>query len=244
LDAIAEAGFSGAGLMTTKAPNRLVLSVATSMKEAEQIGEELKRRKLRGLSAYVGSLPKTVEAGTDALRGLIDKAVAAGVGSLLMGGVGDAAAAEAYYGAIARCCDYAAEHRIEIALKPHGGLNATGPQCRKTIESIHHPAFRLWYDPGNIFYYSDGKRDPVEDSATVDGLVTGMCVKDFRPPKDVDVTPGTGRVDFHGVLSRLRQGGFRGGPLVVETLAPGNRSETLEQAKQARMFLEKLIREL
>ena len=57
-----------------------------------------------------------------------------------------------------------------MSVKPHGGQNATGPQCRKLIEQVGHKNFRLWYDPGNIFYYSDGNLDPVDDSATVDGL--------------------------------------------------------------------------
>jgi sugar phosphate isomerase/epimerase len=88
--------------------------------------------------------------------------------------------------------DLAAAHGVGLSLKPHGGQNATGPQCRQAIERVGHPNFRLWYDPGNIFYYSQGNRDPVDDSATVDGLVVGMSVKDFRPPKDVTLTLGTG----------------------------------------------------
>jgi len=97
-----------------------------------------------------------------------------------------------------------------------------------------------WIDPGNIFYYSDGKLNPVDDAPTVDGLVTGMCVKDFRRPKDVLVTPGTGEVDFPAVFARLKAGGFKGGPMVVECLEPGDLPHTLEQAKKARRFLETL----
>ena len=33
--------------------------------------------------------------------------------------------------------------------------------------------------------------------------------------------PGTGQVDFAAVLSRLGQGGFTSGPLLIETLLPG-----------------------
>jgi hypothetical protein len=157
-----------------------------------------------------------------------------------MGGIGDEKLYNAYYKAIAECCDYAAEKGVGISVKPHGGLNATGPQCRKTIEMVGHKNFRIWYDPGNIFYYSDGKLDPIADAATVDGLVVGMCIKDYKHPKNVAVTPGTGQVDFPAVLARLKQGGFTGGPLVVECLEPGDLKQTLAEAKKARQFLEEL----
>ena len=129
-----------------------------------------------------------------------------------MGGVGDEKLYEPYYKAIAECCDYAAEKGMGISVKPHGGLNATGPQCRKTVEFVGHKNFGIWYDPGNIFYYSDGKLNPVDDAPTVDGLVMGMSVKDFKPPKNVDVTPGTGKVDFPAVFAKLKAGGFTSGP--------------------------------
>jgi len=83
--------------------------------------------------------------------------------------------------------------------------------------------------------------DAVADAATVDGLVVGMSVKDFLPPKSVDVTPGTGKVNFAAVLARLKAGGFTQGALVVETLAPGDAAKTLAEAKNARRFLEQLI---
>ena len=48
------------------------------------------------------------------------------------------------------------------------------------------------------------------------------------------------KVDFAGVLKRLAAGGFAGGPLVVETLARGDRKATLAEAVKARKLLEKL----
>ena len=67
----------------------------------------------------------------------------------------------AYCQAIAECCDYAADQGVGITIKPHGGLNATGPQCRQIVERVNHPNFRIWYDAGNILYYSNGQLDPV-----------------------------------------------------------------------------------
>jgi L-ribulose-5-phosphate 3-epimerase UlaE len=112
---------------------------------------------------------------------------------------------------------------------------------RESIELVGKKNFHLWYDPGNIYYYSDGKLDPVDDAATVDSLVTGMCVKDYRHPKNVDVTPGTGQVNFSGVMDRLKKGGFAGGSLIIEALKPGDLARTLREARQARRFVEELI---
>jgi len=242
LDAIAEAGFKYAGLMTTKSDTRLVISVSTTLEEAGKVGEEVKKRGLAVPSVYGGDIPiaESLQAGIAGLRRLIDNCAACGARNLLMGGVGNEKLYEAYYKAIAECCDYAAEKGIGISIKPHGGLNATGPQCRKTVESVGHKNFRIWYDPGNIYYYSDGKLDPVDDAATVDGLVVGMCIKDYKHPKDVAVTPGTGQVDFPKVLARLKEGGFKRGALVVECLEPGDLGKTLAEAKKARHFLEEL----
>ena len=242
LDAIAEAGFKYAGLMTTKSKTRLVISVSTTLEEAEQVGREVKNRGLGILSVYGGGIPvaKSLKAGIEGLKKLIDNLAACGAKNLLMGGIGNEKLYEVYYKAIAECCGYAAEKGVGISIKPHGGLNATGPQCRKTIKMVGHRNFRIWYDPGNIFYYSDGKLDPVTDAATVDGLVVGMCVKDYRHPKDVLVTPGTGEVDFPAVLARLKKGGFTHGPLVIECLDPGDAEQTLVQARKTRVFLEGL----
>ena len=242
LDAIAEAGFKYAGLMTTNNKAGLVISVSTTIDEARQVGLEAKKRGLKIPSVYGGNIPveKSLEAGIEGLKRLIDNCAACGAANLMMGGVGNQKLYDVYYKAIAECCDYAAEKGIGISVKPHGGLNSTGPQCRKTIEMVNHKNFRIWYDPGNILFYSDGKLDPVADAATVDGLVVGMCIKDYKHPKRVDVTPGTGQVDFAGVLARLKQGGFTRGALVVECLAPGDLGQTLAEAKKTRQFLENL----
>ena len=246
LDAIAEAGYKYVGLMTTKGkPGGLVLSVATTPEEAAQVAEEIKKRNLKVVSVYGGDIPvaKSLEAGIEGLKKLIDNCAACGTMNLLMGGTGNQKLYERYYKAIAECCDYAAAKGMGISIKPHGGLNATGPQCRKTVEMVGNKNFGIWYDPGNIYYYSDGKLSPVDDAPSVNGLVMGMCVKDFKAPKNVDVTPGTGMVDFAAVLAKLKAGGFKSGALVVECLEPGKPGDlahTLAEAKKTRLFLEKL----
>jgi sugar phosphate isomerase/epimerase len=253
LDAIAEAGFKYAGLMTAKVNGRsgAVIHTATTLDDAQRIGAEAKRRGLELPTAWGDfSVEKSLEAGIAGLRHLIDVAAAAAVKSLLLGGVGSEALYPRYCQTISECCDYAAEKHVALTIKPHGGRNGSGPQLRKLIERVGRRNFTVFYDAGNILFYSHGTLDPVRDAATVDGLVTGWCIKDYRPPpKDaafqqfgtVDVTPGTGLVDFRGVFARLRKGGFTAGPLVVETLAPGGLPQLLAEAKKARKFLEDLI---
>lgn len=242
LDAIAEAGFRYCGIMTAKGKSWVIINEDTATEEAAGVGADAKSRGLGVLSVYADW--KTVEPAAKAvevLRRLVDHCAACGSPSLMLGGTSDERIAAAYYRVIAECCPYAAGKGIGLTIKPHGGLNATGPQCRKLIESVNAPNFRLWYDPGNIFYYSDGMLDPVEDAPSVDGIVVGVSAKDFRPPKDVMVTPGQGRVDFAKVLTRLRQGGFRAGPVLVETLAAGDLKQVIAEARKARAFLEGLL---
>jgi sugar phosphate isomerase/epimerase len=159
----------------------------------------------------------------------------------MLNGVSKPEYVDDYYKVIAEACDYAAEKDIYLNLKPHGGTNSTGTQCRQNIARVGHKNFTLWYDPGNIYYYSNGEIDPVNDVASVDGLVKGMCVKDFRMPKDVNVTPGTGMVDFPKLFERMRQGGFTGGPLVIECLNTGDVPYVTAEAKKALEYLESIL---
>ena len=237
LDAIAAAGFKHAGLMTTKSKNNLIISVDTTPEEAAAVGREASQRNLQVISLWGGNFHLTTN---DGLKRLIDNCAACGCPNLLLGGTDDKNAV-AYYRIVSECCDHAAAKKIVMSIKPHGGTNPSGAQCRKLIEQIKHPSFRLWYDPGNIFYYSDGALDPVDDAAAVDGLVVGMSVKDFMPPKKVDLTPGTGQVNFAKVLARLKQGGFAGGPLVVECLTPGDLPHLAAEAVKARQFVSQLL---
>ncbi len=246
LDAIAEAGFKHAGLMTTNSKNRLVISGEDTVEQAQKVGEEVKKRGLSIPSVYAGRIPvnKSLEAGIAGMRKIVDNCAAAGAKSILMGGMSNEKFVKDYYKAIAENCDYAAEKGMCITVKPHGGLNATGPQCSKQVKSVGHKNFGVWYDPGNVMYYSGGELDPVKDVAAVDGQVMGMCIKDFKLPKDVWATPGTGLVDFPALMVRLKKGGFTKGALVIETLTrsdPPTLPELLAEAKKARKFVEGLV---
>ena len=89
LDAMAEAGFKYAGLMTTKSKSGLLISADTALEDAAKIGEEVKKRRLSVVSIYGGGIPvaQSLETGIQGLRRLIDNCHATGCPSLLMGGV-------------------------------------------------------------------------------------------------------------------------------------------------------------
>lgn len=243
LDAIAEAGYRYAGLMSHKGKSRILVTTEITPEEAAAMGEEVRRRGMETLSIYAGDFPvqKSVEAGVAGLRLLIDHCAAIRCPNLLLGGTGKEQLVRDYYQVVAECCDYALSKRVGLSVKPHGGSNATGAQCRKIVEMVGHKNFGIWYDPGNIFFYSQGSLDPVDDVPSVDGLIAGMSIKDFKPPKEVLVTPGKGRVNFREVLARARKGGFTRGPLVVECLDRGDdAAQILAEARKARRLLEEL----
>ncbi len=245
LDGVAEAGYRHVGLMSAGGAVRILITSETTPATATEIRREVERRSLGVLSVYgTFELADEAETAQANLRRLIDRCAEVQSPGLLLGGTTNPAEWEPYCRAIASSVDHAAVQGVTLSVKPHGGLNATGGQCRRMIERVDHPAFRLWYDPGNIFYYSEGTLSPSDDAAAVDGLVVGMSIKDFLPPKNVLVTPGNGRVDFPAVLRRLRAGGFRAGPLLVECVSPGSPERITAEARRARAFVERLIHEI
>ena len=239
MDAIAEAGFKYIAFTGAKTKSGRVIAPTTPIDEASQIGEEAVKRGLQITYVYGGGLP--LDEGPDSLRKMIDNCAVAGAWSASIAHIGNREQLDGNCRVIADCCDYAAEANVSIVVKPHGGLNGTGPLCRQAVEKVGHKNFSILYDPGNILYYSDGKLDPVDDAATVDGLVTGMCVKDYKHPKQVMLTPGTGQIDYPAVMKRLKQGGFTHGVLAIECLDPGTLPETLAEAIKARKFVEELV---
>ena len=242
MDAAGEAGYKYIALTGAKTSTGRVIAAATTPEEASKVGEEAKKRGLQIPCAYGGSFPanKSFKEGIDSLRRMIDNCAAAGAWSVLVSSLGTPQLYDRYCKVVAECCDYAAEKRVAIVLKPHGGMCGTGPQCRDAIDRIAHKNFTLMYDPGNVYYYSNGEIDPVRDITAVDGLVTSMSVKDYKHPKNVAITPGTGQVDFPALIARLAKAGFTHGPLLVETLAPGDLAHTLQEAKKARRFVERI----
>jgi sugar phosphate isomerase/epimerase len=264
LDAIAEAGMRYVGLMNTThpgskssgwRPENMIVSYRDPLDKAGRVAEEVQQRGLRIMFFYGGLMgAKSRESAVADFRHVIDICTTMKCGNVLMGGLAETRGPEydTWLAAVAECCSYAAEKQVQMMIKPHGGLGATGPQLRKAIEKVNHKSFSILYDAGNILYYSDGKVDPVADAATLHGVVTGWCIKDYLPPRaanaqsgtakgNVDFTPGTGKVDFKAVFAELKKGGFASGPLIIETLSSGDLPYLLAEAKKVRQFVETLV---
>lgn len=240
-DAIADAGFKFAGLMTAK--TGMLLTPDTTLEQSAEMATEAKARGLGIASAFGADFMKksSVAESIVRLRRLVDNVAACGCPGLLLGGAGSPEAVDDYYKVVAECCDYAAAKRVGLTIKPHNGPSSTGALCRRLIDKVGHKNFRLTYDPGNVFKHSGNTVNPVDDAATVDGIVAGFCVKDFRLPNDVEITPGTGQVDFARVVTRLRRGGFTRGPALIECLDAGDIAHVTAEAKKTRLFIEALL---
>jgi sugar phosphate isomerase/epimerase len=219
-----------------------MVTVDTTPEEAAAMGEEVRKRGLVCASIYGGdfAVQKGIEEGVTGLKRLVDNVAAAQCPRLLLGGTSKAELLRPYYEVVAECCDYAASKNVALGIKPHGGTNATGAECRRLVEQVGHRNLRIWYDPGNIMYYSQGQIDPVNDVDSARGLIAGMSIKDFKQPKEVLVTPGKGLVNFREVLARAKRGGFTSGPMIVECLDRGEAAQVTAEAKRAREFLEHL----
>ena len=245
LDAIAEAGFTYCGFMnTTKNGKRTqMLTWDMPLEEAAAMAEAAKARGMSVAAAWGGRFPteKGLDQATTALKRLVDVSVAATVPDILLGGEGRAEFLEVYENAIKACLDYAQGKGVRICMKPHDTFNFTGEDCKATMKRINHPNFAFYYDPGNILHYSKGQRAPEMDSVGVGDVVHGMCVKDYSEGVSVNITPGTGQVDFDKVMANLREAGFKGGPMIIECLNPGTLDELLAEAKKTKAFVEELI---
>lgn len=242
LDGIAEAGFEYAGLMRTR--EGLVVHAAASEGTVREVAREVERRGLKMLSVYGGDFGarESLERGRTGLQRLLGHCATLGCPNLLLSGTSRQEVFENYYRSVRQVCDDAAQKGITITLKPHGGLNGAGTQLRRIVELVRHPRFRITYDPGNILKFSNAKVDPVRDAAVLDGLVAGLCVKDFLPPKRVQVTPGQGVVGFRQLFEVLQKGGFRSGPMLVECVSPARTYEQITaEAARARSFVADLI---
>ena len=148
-----------------------------------------------------------------------------------------------FFDEVAQVMDYAAERNLELMLKPHTGLSATGKECVASAEKVNHPNFRIWYDPGNVSFY-EGVR-PEGDIVQVAKYMSGMCVKDHKGARAEAnfPTPGDGDVDWVRIFSTLKDSGFDG-PCIVETVGAKTAEEADVQAVRVREFLMRTLQEV
>jgi len=174
------------------------------------------------------------------LRKQIENAARLELKFMLTFGVDKPAHYENFYRLMADAAAQGEKRGIHIVLKPHGGGSGASEEILRCLEKVAHPNFKIWYDAGNIIYYTG--KDPLTELEPIARHVTGFCAKDCAAPKaEVMSQFGTGKVDFKAVFTKLKSAGFNG-PIMVEGIKVGaTADETTANARANREFLEKVL---
>jgi len=240
LDGIKAAGYKLTGLLTGQRGEAFTASTATP----EYLDGLKKRIAQRGLAVNMTAIRFRPEAAlaeniTD-LRQQIENAARLELKFMLTFGVDKPAHYEDFYRLMADAAAQAEKRSIHIVLKPHGGGSGASEEILRCLKNIAHPNFKIWYDVGNIIYYTG--KDPLAELEPIAQYVTGFCAKDCAAPKgEVMSQFGTGKVDFKAVFARLKAAGFNG-PIMVEGVKVGaTAEETTANARANREFLEKTL---
>ena len=240
LDGIGTAGYKVTGLLSSHRGEAFTSSEATS----EYLQRLKQRITQRGLTANVSAVRFRPENGLETniteLRKQIENAARLELKFMLTFGVEDPSHFEDFYRLMADAAAQAAKHHIQIVLKPHGGSSGASEEILRCLKQVGHPNFKIWYDAGNIIYYTG--KDPVAELAPIARHVTGFCAKDCAAPKgEVMSQFGTGKVDFRAVFAKLKAAGFNG-PVMVEGVKVGaTAEETTANARANRQFLEETL---
>jgi sugar phosphate isomerase/epimerase len=240
LKAIKTAGYATTGLLTRTNADPFIAAEATP----EDLDGLKRTLAASGLTAIMGALRTPQDAPLEdtvkSLQKEIDNAAFLGLKYVMTFGVDEPAQSDRYLQSMARAAAYGAEKGVQVVLKPHGGTSGASDEIIAAMRKVGHPNFKLWYDAGNIIYYTG--KDPVEELKPIVQHVTGFCAKDCAAPKsEVMIQFGTGKVDFAAVFNVLRSAGFDG-PVMVECCAVGDTPEaTAASARANREFLEKVL---
>ena len=240
LKAVDAAGYGTMGLLTRTKADPFIAADAT----AEYLDGLKRALAASGLTANMGALRSRHDIPLEeTVRGLhreIDNAAFLGLKYVMTFGVEDPTQYDQYFESMARAAAYGAEKGVHVVMKPHGGSSGASDEIIAAMKKVGEPNFRIWYDAGNIIYYTG--KDPIEELKPIVQYVTGFCAKDCAAPKsDVMIQFGTGKVDFAGVFKVLTSAGFDG-PIMVECCAIADTpEETAVNARANRVFLEKVL---
>ena len=240
LDGIQAAGYKLTGLLTGQRGEAFTSSAATPA----YIDGLKKRIAQRGLAVNLTSIRFTPEAALEEniadLRKQIENAARLELQFMLTFGVDKSVHYENFYRLMADASVQAEKHGLHIVLKPHGGGSGASEEILRCLEKVGHSNFKIWYDAGNIIYYTG--KDPLAELDPIARYVTGFCAKDCPAPKgEVMSQFGTGKVDFKAVFAKLKSIGFNG-PIMVEGVKVGaTAEETTANARANLQFLERVI---
>jgi len=240
LKQIKAAGYQTTGLLTRTKDEPFIGAEATP----EYVARLKQRIAGSGLKANMAALRSRHDIPLDEsikeVRRQIDHAEALALTFLLTFGVDKPEEYEHYYKVMSDAAAYSQERRIKLVMKPHGGGSGASAEIVAAMKAVRHPNFKIWYDAGNIIYYTG--KDPIEELKPIAQHVTGFCAKDCAALKsDVMIQFGTGKVDFAGVFRTLKAAGFAG-PIMVECCKVGaTPDETMANAQANRRFLESVM---
>ena len=243
LDGIKAAGYKWTGLLSRTKTEPFTGSDATP----EYLASLKTKIAARGLKVNMSALRTKndlpLQDQIKDVRQQIDNGGFVGVEFMLTFGVDRAEHFENYYKLMREAAAYAQEHKIKLVLKPHGGGSGAAEEIIRCLDKVRHPNFKIWYDAGNIIYYTG--KDPVEQLKPIARDVTGFCAKDCGEPKgNVFIQFGTGKVDFPAVFGELKRAGFNG-PVMVECCEQGATPEIMAaNARKNREYLERLFASL
>ncbi|MBI3415904.1 MAG: sugar phosphate isomerase/epimerase [Verrucomicrobia bacterium] len=240
LDGIAAAGYKLTGLLTAQKGEAFTSSAATP----EYLDALKKRIAQRGLTVnmtVVRFKPDAPLADNIAdLHQQIENAARLELKFMLTFGVDKPEHYENFYRLMAAAAAQSDKRGLKLVLKPHGGGSGASEEILRCMEKVAHTNFKIWYDAGNIIYYTG--KDPLAELEPIAKHVTGFCAKDCAAPKaEVMSQFGTGKVDFKVVFAKLKSVGFNG-PIMVEGVKVGaTAEETTANARDNREFLEKTL---
>lgn len=237
---IKAAGYDSTGLLTRTKEEPFIAADATP----EYIAGLNQRLAASGLKANMGALHSrhdiALADSISEVRRQIDHARTLGLDFVLSFGVDKPGEYEHFYKVMADAAAYAHERQIKLVMKPHGGGSGASAEITAALQAVRHPNFKIWYDAGNIIYYTN--KDPIEELKPIAQHVTGFCAKDCGALQgDVMIQFGSGRVDFVRVFQTLKAAGFDG-PIMVECCKVGaTAEETMVNARANRLFLERVL---
>lgn len=240
LKAIKAAGYKTTGLLTRTKDEPFIAADATS----EYLEGLKKRIAASGLTSNMGALRSRhnipIEDSVRELQKQIDNARFLSLKYVMSFGADKPEEFAHYTKAMAEAARYAQAKGVKLVMKPHGGISGASDEILRVIKEVNHPNFSIWYDAGNIIYYTG--KDPVAEIAPIARHITGFCAKDCGDLRgDVMIQFGEGKVDFAAVFKKLKSAGFNG-PVVVECCKVAETLEaTAANARANREFLENVM---
>ena len=238
--AIQAAGFKTMGLLSRTREEPFIGAEATP----EYLQALKARIQTAGLTASMGALRSrhdiALEDSIREVRKQVDNARFLSLKYVLSFGADKPEEFAHYFKVMSDAAAYAKDKDIKLAMKPHGGISGSSAEILRVIKEVNHRNFSIWYDAGNIIYYTG--KDPVAEIDPILQHITGFCAKDCAEPKgDVMIQFGAGKVDFQSVFRKLKSAGFNG-PVMVECCKVGQTpDETTSNARINREFLEKVM---